>query len=120
MPRMKEFYEKAFGWKLNQLGPEMNNYVTAQTTETAENGFPKETGRINGGLYQKTPANNLPSIVIGVEDIQEHVKLVKDVGGTIMNEPMMIPGVGMFASFKDPEGNILSMLQPLEMTQISQ
>jgi len=118
MERMKSFYEKTFGWKLNQLGPEMNNYVTAQTSETKADGFPTEPGRINGGLYQKTKDNNLPSVVIGVEDIQHHVKKVEEAGGTILAQPMMIPGVGMFASFKDPEGNILSMLQPLDMAQV--
>lgn len=119
MERMKAFYEKAFGWKLDQLGQEMGNYVMVQTSDTRDDGFPTEPGRINGGFYQKTDANPHPSVVIGVEDIQQHVKIVKDAGGKILVEPAMIPGVGMFASFEDPEGNKLSILQPLDMTQVS-
>lgn len=119
MERMKKFYGEAFGWQLNQLGAEMGNYVMATTSETKPDGFPTEPGRINGGLYQKTADAPHPSVVIGVEDVQHHVKKVEEAGGTILTQPMMIPGVGMFASFKDTEGNRLSILQPLDMTPAS-
>lgn len=114
MERMKKFYGDAFGWQLNQLGPEMGNYVMATTTETKPDGFPAEPGRINGGLYPN-PGSDKPSVVIGVEDVQHHVKKVEEAGGKILTQPMMIPGVGMFASFQDTEGNRLSILQPVDM-----
>lgn len=117
--RMKAFYEKAFGWKMTQLGEEMGNYVMATTSETRPDGFPTEPGRINGGLYDKTADAPHPSVVIGVEDVQHHVKIVKDAGGKILSEPMMIPGVGMFFSFEDTEGNRLSVIQPVDMTQVT-
>lgn len=119
MERMKAFYQKAFGWKLNQLGQEMGNYVMATTSETKPDGFPTEPGRINGGLYEKNDNQPHPSVVIGVEDIQKHVQIVKDAGGTMVTEPMMIPGVGMYALFDDTEGNRCSIIQPLDMTQVS-
>ena len=34
--RIKNFYQKAFGWNLQQMGAEMGNYVIAQTAETDE------------------------------------------------------------------------------------
>ncbi|TMH31553.1 MAG: VOC family protein, partial [Betaproteobacteria bacterium] len=34
-------------------------------------------------------------------------------GGTVLGEPMNIPGVGAYVSFTDTEGNRVSMLQPL-------
>ena len=43
--RMIKFYEKAFGWKMQQLGPEMGNYVVVSTTETDEKNRPKTPGR---------------------------------------------------------------------------
>ncbi len=91
----------------------------ATTSEMKPDGFPAEPGRINGGLYQKTADAPHPSVVIGVEDVQHHVKKVEEAGGTILTQPMMIPGVGMFASFQDTEGNRLSILQPLDMTAAS-
>jgi len=113
--RMSKFYNKAFGWQTQQLGPEMNEYVVVTTSETDEKGRPKKPGTINGGFYQKSAdlKYQYPSLVIGVEDIRESVQKVKAAGGTISGEIMQIPGVGQFVSFIDTEGNHLSMLQPL-------
>lgn len=111
--RMSEFYAKVFGWKNTQLGAEMDNYVMTQTTETDEkSGFPKKPGAINGGLYKRSNNEQRPSIVIEVDDVYEHVEKIKAAGGKIVAEPMEIPGVGMYASFVDTEGNTLSILQP--------
>jgi len=35
--RMVKFYETVFGWKTQNMGPEMGNYVVAQTNESDEN-----------------------------------------------------------------------------------
>lgn len=111
--RMIDFYSKAFGWAANQLGPEMGDYVVVMTNEEGKDGFPKKPGMINGGFYQKTGgADQVPSIVIAVDDIQKHVQIVKDAGGTMLGEVMEIPGVGHYASFRDTEGNRVSMMQP--------
>ncbi len=115
--RMSEFYTKAFGWKTEQLGPEMGNYVMVQTTETDEKGFPKERGMINGGFYDKTDAgaSNAPSVVISVSDINEYIKKVNDAGGKVLDGPTDIPGIGQYASFLDTEGNRVGMLQAAAM-----
>ncbi len=122
--RMVDFYTKTFGWKANQMGPEMGNYVVVNTTETDEKGMVKTPGVINGGLYQKTenPLSHAPSIVISVDDIHESMKQVEAAGGKILGgmdqngnhsmEPQEIPGVGLWISFQDTEGNRVSMLQP--------
>ncbi len=112
--RMVDFYSKVFGWKTEQLGAEMGNYVVVTTTETDKKG-PKKPGAINGGFYQKTddPMSAHPSVVIAVEDIKAHVKKVTAAGGKILGEPVAIPGVGTYVSFIDTEGNRLSMIQPL-------
>lgn len=114
--RMAEFYAKVFGWKYQMLGPEMNDYVTVETTESGKDGRPSQPGSINGGFYPRDKAlpDSHPSFVIGVEDIHEHCKKVEEAGGTIISKPMMIPGVGWYASFTDTEGNKVSMLQPTD------
>jgi len=38
---------------------------------------------------------------------------VRSAGGTVLGEPMDIPGVGAYVSFIDTEGNRVSMLQPI-------
>lgn len=112
--RMAKFYVSAFGWQTQMLGEEMGNYVLATTTETDENG-PKKPGAINGGFYAKQPdwPEQYPSIVIAVEDIKESIRKVADAGGTLLGEPMEIPGVGHYVSFIDTEGNRVSMLEPI-------
>jgi uncharacterized protein len=112
--RMADFYTKVFGWKTQQLGEDMGNYVLATTTDSDEKG-PRKPGAINGGFFQKTddkPAQ-YPSVVIAVEDIREHVSNVEKSGGKVLGEPVDIPGVGLYVSFFDTEGNRVSMIQPI-------
>ena len=112
--RMSDFYTNTFGWKTQQFGEEMGNYVLVTTAESDETGRPKQRGAINGGFYQRTddPVSHAPSVVVAVENINDHIKKVTDAGGKIIGEPMQIPGVGMWVSFFDTEGNRVSMLQP--------
>ena len=113
--RMADFYTKVFGWKTQQLGEDMGNYVLATTTDSDENGRPKKPGAINGGFFQKTddkPAQ-YPSVVIAVEDIREHMTKAEKSGGKVLGEPMDIPGVGLYVSFFDTEGNRVAMIQPV-------
>lgn len=115
--RMKRFYERAFDWKMNDLGEEMGGYVVAHTTETDAQGMTTLPGAINGGFFPKRsdmPAQ-YPSVVISVDDIEVAMKRVADAGGTISGEPMDIPGIGRYVSFIDTEGNRASLLQPKSM-----
>jgi predicted enzyme related to lactoylglutathione lyase len=110
--RMSAFYGSAFGWQTQQLGPEMGDYVVVTTTELGEDRWPVKPGRINGGFHDKTKDASAPSIVIGVEDIRESMKKVEAAGGKVLGEPGQIPGIGLYVSFIDTEGNRCSMLQP--------
>ena len=112
--RMADFYTKAFGWKTQQLGEDMGNYVLATTTDSDENGMPNKPGAINGGFFQKTddkPAQ-YPSVVIAVDNIKEHMTYVEKSGGKVLGEPMNIPRIGLYVSFFDTEGNRVGMIQP--------
>jgi predicted enzyme related to lactoylglutathione lyase len=112
--RMATFYQSAFGWVTRMLGEDMGNYVTADTIESDENG-PKRPGAINGGFYPKQSDGSAqcPSVVIAVENIRESMRKVRDAGGTVLGEPVEIPGVGQYVSFADTEGNRVSLLQPI-------
>jgi uncharacterized protein len=119
--RMVKFYETAFGWETKSMGPDMGNYVVAHTTETDENGMVQRKGAINGGFYQKTddPLSQAPSVVVAVDDITVSMQAVTDAGGKILGgmnqngehtmEPQMIPGVGLWISVMDTEGNRFSI-----------
>ena|SRR3989344_4362088 len=113
--RMTQFYTKAFGWKTTMLGEEMGNYVLATTAETDAKGVIKKPGTINGGFFPKTKENAHPSVVVGVENLQESMKHVTAAGGKIIGHPVEIPGHGTYIQFIDTEGNKLSMIQPFKM-----
>ncbi len=119
--RMAGFYTKVFGWNTQQLGPEMGNYVLATTTETDENRMVKTPGAINGGFFERTASDQQTRITIAVDDIRAAMKSVEVAGGRVLGgmqkpgEPDEIPGVGLYATFIDTEGNTVSMLQPTNM-----
>ena len=124
--RMRKFYEKAFGWETNEMGQDMGGYVVVTTSPVDPKDparRPMMPGTINGGFYQKTddPISQYPSIVIAVEDIIKAMQMVKEAGGKVIGgqkrdgTPDEIPGVGLFGSIIDTEGNRISLLQPKGM-----
>jgi predicted enzyme related to lactoylglutathione lyase len=122
--RIQKFYQSAFGWETKEMGPQMGDYILATTTETDGNGMIKTPGNINGGFYDlKQSQFKEPSVVVEVEDINSTMKAVTEAGGKIVGvpdqtgkltmEPQDIPGVGLWMSIQDTEGNRLSMIQPI-------
>lgn len=109
--RVAKFYAEAFGWGMQQLGAEMGEYITAATAETDENHMVKTPGTINGGFYAKNSDAAYPSVVISVNDVTAAMQKVVAAGGTVQGEPMAIPGIGLYVSFVDTEGNRASLLQ---------
>ena len=117
--RVSKFYTAAFGWKMKTLGEQMGYYVTAATTETSSDGMVKKPGTINGGFFAKKPdwPDQLPSVVIAVDDIKKAMAKVASAGGEVLGQPMQIPGIGDYVSFKDSEGNRVGILQPMPMAK---
>lgn len=110
--RVAKFYEDVFDWKMIGQGKQMGDYILAQTADTDEKGMVKGGG-INGGLYDISKSKyKTPSFVISVEDIHQAMEAIKKAGGKVISKPSEIPGVGMWAVFKDTEGNRVSILQP--------
>ncbi len=111
--RVAAFYQKAFGWGMNEAGEEMGHYVVAVTADTDENRMVKTPGTINGGFYDlnMSQASPQPSVVISVPDIKAAIESIKAAGGELLGEPQDIPGIGPWVSFKDSEGNRVSILE---------
>lgn len=113
--RAANFYSSVFGWKMTQTGPDMGNYLMAYTAKTDEKGMIQQSGAINGGFfeYKNEVGFNVPHLVLSVDNLDKSIETVKKEGGEIFGDKMDIPGVGKYASFKDTEGNLVGMLQPL-------
>lgn len=112
LERAKKFYTENFGWNLNQLGPEMGNYVLAHTGPTDAEGMPQDRAFINGGLMLRDPSASSPVLVIAVADADQTVEKVKKSGGRLVGEIMDIPGVGRYARVQDTEGNVIGVIKP--------
>jgi predicted enzyme related to lactoylglutathione lyase len=112
--RMAAFYTSAFGWDTSTAGKDFGGYVLATTTEMGESGRPRDAGAINGGFYPRKPdwPAQYPSVVIAVDNIKESMKKVAKAGGKVLGEPNEIPGIGLYVSFYDTEGNRVAILQP--------
>lgn len=110
--RVVGFYSKVFGWQMQELGPSMNGYILAGTTET-ENMLPKKPGVINGGLFPYEKGRTVTLVTIQVDDINKTMENVKKSGGKVLGDPVDIAGIGKYVSIEDPEGNMVSLLQPI-------
>jgi uncharacterized protein len=114
--RVRKFYESVFGWQVTQLGPDTEDFLLVFTTETDEtNRMPKKLGAINGGFYKRTKPDEQTKITILVDDIHEVVKSVKAAGGKFLagtrGEVDEVPDVGLFATFQDTEGNMVTIYE---------
>ncbi len=104
------------------MGPEMGNFVLAFTAESDANRTPIKPGAINGGFYEKSQQNHQIKLTILVDDIREAMKQIEAAGGKVMGgqkagEPDEVPGVGLFAAFTDPEGNVVSIYEDFGLTK---
>jgi predicted enzyme related to lactoylglutathione lyase len=102
MKKSKAFYETIFDWKLEIWKDE---YGMAQTTKSDKEGNPSEIGGINGGFYKRKDKNDVPSIVVQTDSIDEAIKKIKKAGGKITTPKHEIGEWGFMADFTDPEGN---------------
>jgi predicted enzyme related to lactoylglutathione lyase len=94
-----QFYSTLFGWqKLGEhdMGPQMGTYILFG-----------HNGRQLGGMMNRPP--NAPgepawNNYVRVKDLAGTVKKVKGGGGTVVMEPMEVPGGDWISMFVDPHG----------------
>ena len=85
-------------------------YTSLSTTPTDESTqMPTEPGAINGGMMQRDDVTPAPVITIDVDAIDDALKEIEASGGATVTPRTAIPGMGAFAYFKDPEGNVMGL-----------
>jgi uncharacterized protein len=111
LDRAKNFYSSIFGWKLETMAmPGGGDYTSVITTPVDEQTqMPTEPGGINGGMMQRDESTPSPVLTIDVEGIDDALKEIEAGGGSTVTPRTAIPGMGAFAYFKDPEGNVLGL-----------
>jgi predicted enzyme related to lactoylglutathione lyase len=100
--KAKTFYSTLFGWKITVM-PQMN-WASFETGAEPGGGFNKvdkvESAGERGVL-----------IYVGVDDIQEALAKVIELGGSVIKEKTEIPEIGWYALFGDPDGNVVGIYQ---------
>lgn len=105
-----EFYTALFGWKISRWG-EMEYWVI----DTG----PADQPGIHGGLVPRRgpaaaegqPVNSFVCTV-SIDDLGATLGKAMELGAAIAVPKMEIPTVGWLAYIKDPDGNILGLMQP--------
>ena len=89
------------------------DYWVIHTVPTDDKGMPQRPG-VNGGMFPKQPKQKGLNAVnyITVENIDEYIKKVVELGGKVLTSKQQVPAVGYIALALDPEGNQFGLLQP--------
>jgi len=110
--RAKNFYEQAFGWKIEKFEMPGGDYWIVRTVEVDKKMMPVKPGAINGGLMKRKDPKQPFMNYISVASIDEMLKTVKAHGGVVVMPKQEIgKGMGWIAAFKDTEGNIMGLHQ---------
>ena len=106
------FYAAVFGWRFQQWG-EWPYWEVTTATEGEDAAF-----GIDGGLVHRrgaAPAHDqsVSSFVVTVEvqDCAGYVERAVGAGGSVAVPLGAVPGVGWVAYVKDPDGNLLGLMQ---------
>lgn len=109
--RAGSFYGDVFGWNMSEMG---GGSLAAQTGPSDDDMMPIEKGSINGDISPRTSSFNSTTIVISVDDINEKIRNAIDAGGTLVQAPEEMEGMGMlWAIIQDTEGNSIGLTQDI-------
>lgn len=100
------FYSEAFGWKTQSM-PEFD-YVTFQAAGGPGGGFTRVGEQVRPGAV---------FVYIQTDDIEASLAKIADLGGKVVQPKTEIPGVGWFAYFQDPGGNVVALFTALIRTK---
>jgi predicted enzyme related to lactoylglutathione lyase len=108
--RAARFYAGLLGWQFKKWDGPMDYWLI--TTG------PKGEPGIDGGLLRRMSGGPLDGAAVNayvctsaVADVDQGVRRATELGGTVALPKMPIAGIGWLAYVKDPEGNILGLLQ---------
>jgi predicted enzyme related to lactoylglutathione lyase len=97
----REFLEKAFHWKFQEVQMLNRKYLTYQSPDGNTLGIrPAQKAEAPGSMNY-----------VRVEDLHHAERSVKDAGGTIILPRTDIPGMGSFFWFKVPSGPLMACWQ---------
>jgi uncharacterized protein len=102
--QIAEFYKKTLGWDIIKWGGPVDYWLFGAG--------PEDQPGINGGIARKQdrPSSGI-LVTAGVASVDETLKRIVESGGSIVVPKQAIPGVGWQAHFRDPEGNVIGLIE---------
>jgi predicted enzyme related to lactoylglutathione lyase len=98
--KVADFYGAVFDWEIRSI-PEMNYHLVEAGGD----------GGIGGGIMkpQRGPWPGNMALYIDVDELAPYRQKIVAAGGKIIVEEQVVPGVGSFSLFEDPDGRVLGM-----------
>lgn len=101
LEKAARFYADLFGWQVEQL-PEMS-YATFQPEAGPGGGFSRVSEQNRAGTTV---------VYIQTDDIEATLTKAESLGGKTLVPKDEVPGMGWFALFSDPSGNMVGLWTP--------
>lgn len=109
LPAATAFYSAVLGWSFVDSGEELGNYHVAQSGGHAAAGI---------GPLQQEDQPVAWTVYLASDDVDATAKLVTDNGGTVLIEPMGVPGNGRMCIALDSTGGAFGIWQAAPMIGI--
>ncbi len=102
--KVSEFYRKVFSWDITKWEGPMEYWLV--TTG------PDEEHGINGAFARKKDmiAEGVV-LTVQVDSLEDTIRDLVNAGGSRLTPRSAVPGIGYFSYCKDPEGNVIGMME---------
>lgn len=99
---LQQFYKTLFEWNMEE-NPAMNYAMVSPGIGGPEEG-------VGGGIAQ-SPAAPMVTVYVQVANLGETLKKAEEMGGGTVMPPMDVPDGPTIAQMRDPEGNVIGLVQ---------
>jgi predicted enzyme related to lactoylglutathione lyase len=101
----QRFYEQVFGWRTTDMGSEYGNYRVFDRGETGTG-----VAGLMARMQDTIPPHWQP--YVAVDDPDATTAKAKELGATVLLEPMDVPEVGRLGVLMDPQGATFGIIKP--------
>jgi predicted enzyme related to lactoylglutathione lyase len=109
--KLSQFYSQLFGWNIQKMEMGGTEYWVTNSVPVGEDFMPTERGAINGGIYKRQDANQMPTNYVNVESVDQYVNKAHSLGAKVLMGKMPVPQMGWYALLQDPDGNPFGVWQ---------
>jgi len=97
--KLQDYYSGLFGWSVDANNP-MNYGIVS----------PVENG-IGGGIAGSEDGKSHVRVYVEVDSIDPYLEKAKTMGGKVVMERTVMPGMVTMAMFEDPAGNVVGLAE---------